>query len=198
VRRYPTRPTGDVAEWLRSGLQSRLHRFDSGRRLLIAGQPRRPLTGGVQLREGARGDQEQEAESPTLIPRGRVAHPTSRQPWFFQKAIAARLWSATALVLGRGGTLRSSRALIRLVPTSSCPVRGDEEPAHNREALGGEIERLLPLGQALSGSGAVSATCPTSSPSCSETKHPPCSCRLSLRRLARPVRRIAVAVVDAA
>jgi ketosteroid isomerase-like protein len=25
---------GDVAEWLRSGLQSRLHRFDSGRRLL--------------------------------------------------------------------------------------------------------------------------------------------------------------------
>jgi hypothetical protein len=24
---------GDVAEWLRSGLQSRLHRFDSGRRL---------------------------------------------------------------------------------------------------------------------------------------------------------------------
>jgi decaprenylphospho-beta-D-erythro-pentofuranosid-2-ulose 2-reductase len=27
-------PPGDVAEWLRSGLQSRLHRFDSGRRLL--------------------------------------------------------------------------------------------------------------------------------------------------------------------
>jgi hypothetical protein len=26
-------PPGDVAEWLRSGLQSRLHRFDSGRRL---------------------------------------------------------------------------------------------------------------------------------------------------------------------
>ena len=26
-------PAGDVAEWLRSGLQSRLHRFDSGRRL---------------------------------------------------------------------------------------------------------------------------------------------------------------------
>ena len=26
-------PSGDVAEWLRSGLQSRLHRFDSGRRL---------------------------------------------------------------------------------------------------------------------------------------------------------------------
>jgi hypothetical protein len=25
---------GDVAEWLRSGLQSRLHRFDSGRRLI--------------------------------------------------------------------------------------------------------------------------------------------------------------------
>src|SRR4051812_42236594 len=25
---------GDVAEWLRSGLQSRVHRFDSGRRLL--------------------------------------------------------------------------------------------------------------------------------------------------------------------
>ena len=24
---------GDVAEWLRSGLQSRVHRFDSGRRL---------------------------------------------------------------------------------------------------------------------------------------------------------------------
>jgi hypothetical protein len=28
-----SRPNGDVAEWLRSGLQSRLHRFDSGRRL---------------------------------------------------------------------------------------------------------------------------------------------------------------------
>jgi hypothetical protein len=28
------RTVGDVAEWLRSGLQSRLHRFDSGRRLL--------------------------------------------------------------------------------------------------------------------------------------------------------------------
>ena len=27
------RTPGDVAEWLRSGLQSRLHRFDSGRRL---------------------------------------------------------------------------------------------------------------------------------------------------------------------
>jgi ketosteroid isomerase-like protein len=27
---------GDVAEWLRSGLQSRLHRFDSGRRLADA------------------------------------------------------------------------------------------------------------------------------------------------------------------
>lgn len=26
-------PCGDVAEWLRSGLQSRLSRFDSGRRL---------------------------------------------------------------------------------------------------------------------------------------------------------------------
>ena len=32
ARRYPT-CRGDVAEWLRSGLQSRLHRFDSGRRL---------------------------------------------------------------------------------------------------------------------------------------------------------------------
>jgi hypothetical protein len=37
--RLPTAPLaltvvrGDVAEWLRSGLQSRLHRFDSGRRL---------------------------------------------------------------------------------------------------------------------------------------------------------------------
>ena len=27
--------SGDVAEWLRSGLQSRLHRFDSGRRLFV-------------------------------------------------------------------------------------------------------------------------------------------------------------------
>ena len=26
-------PFGALAEWLRSGLQSRLHRFDSGRRL---------------------------------------------------------------------------------------------------------------------------------------------------------------------
>jgi hypothetical protein len=30
---YAMRPQGDVAEWLRSGLQSRVHRFDSGRRL---------------------------------------------------------------------------------------------------------------------------------------------------------------------
>src|SRR3954469_6930784 len=30
------RPPGAVAEWLRSGLQSRVHQFDSGRRLLIA------------------------------------------------------------------------------------------------------------------------------------------------------------------
>src|SRR4051794_12682907 len=30
LRRHP----GAVAEWLRSGLQSRVHRFDSGRRLL--------------------------------------------------------------------------------------------------------------------------------------------------------------------
>ena len=28
-----SRPPGAVAEWLRSGLQSRVHRFDSGRRL---------------------------------------------------------------------------------------------------------------------------------------------------------------------
>src|SRR6476661_8009037 len=32
VARHP----GAVAEWLRSGLQSRVHQFDSGRRLLIA------------------------------------------------------------------------------------------------------------------------------------------------------------------
>jgi hypothetical protein len=32
--RYPCEASGDVAEWLRSGLQSRLHRFDSGRRLM--------------------------------------------------------------------------------------------------------------------------------------------------------------------
>src|SRR5436190_18212211 len=32
--RYAWTPLGDVAEWLRSGLQSRLHRFDSGRRLM--------------------------------------------------------------------------------------------------------------------------------------------------------------------
>ena len=31
------RPSGDVAEGLGSGLQSRLHQFDSGRRLLIIG-----------------------------------------------------------------------------------------------------------------------------------------------------------------
>ena len=31
-RRYARSP-GAVAEWLRSGLQSRVHRFDSGRRL---------------------------------------------------------------------------------------------------------------------------------------------------------------------
>ena len=31
---------GAVAEWLRSGLQSRLHRFDSGRRLPPARGPR--------------------------------------------------------------------------------------------------------------------------------------------------------------
>jgi hypothetical protein len=31
--RYSAGVPGDVAEWLRSGLQSRLHRFDSGRRL---------------------------------------------------------------------------------------------------------------------------------------------------------------------
>src|SRR3954447_6497585 len=41
--RLPTAPLalrlvrGDVAEWLRSGLQSRLHRFDSGRRLFADG-----------------------------------------------------------------------------------------------------------------------------------------------------------------
>ena len=39
ITQRPRRPDtlgelpGDVAEWLRSGLQSRLHRFDSGRRL---------------------------------------------------------------------------------------------------------------------------------------------------------------------
>ena len=32
-RRYPCQRFGAVAEWLRSGLQSRLHQFDSGRRL---------------------------------------------------------------------------------------------------------------------------------------------------------------------
>jgi hypothetical protein len=30
---YDVRALGAVAEWLRSGLQSRVHRFDSGRRL---------------------------------------------------------------------------------------------------------------------------------------------------------------------
>ena len=31
---YDVARSGAVAEWLRSGLQSRVHRFDSGRRLL--------------------------------------------------------------------------------------------------------------------------------------------------------------------
>ncbi len=35
---------GDVAEWLRGGLQSRLHRFDSGRRLE---RDRAPFSGGI-------------------------------------------------------------------------------------------------------------------------------------------------------
>ena len=34
LTRYAWGSLGDVAEWLRSGLQSRLHRFDSGRRLM--------------------------------------------------------------------------------------------------------------------------------------------------------------------
>src|SRR3954452_1712991 len=39
---------GDVAEWLRSGLQSRLHRFDSGRRLGLL--PQSHGFAGVRLR----------------------------------------------------------------------------------------------------------------------------------------------------
>src|SRR4029079_6163320 len=34
-----TAPRGDVAEWLRSGLQIRAHRFDSGRRLQSVRSP---------------------------------------------------------------------------------------------------------------------------------------------------------------
>src|SRR3954471_18929961 len=44
-------PPGAVAEWLRSGLQSRVHRFDSGRRLwrnLTAGGPRPRRAGGAE------------------------------------------------------------------------------------------------------------------------------------------------------
>src|SRR2546423_11966197 len=43
---------GDVAEWLRSGLQSRLHRFDSGRRLRLL--PQRHGFAGVRLRAKGR------------------------------------------------------------------------------------------------------------------------------------------------
>ena len=39
----PLAPRGDVAEWLRSGLQSRLHRFDSGRRLWTARDLMHPI-----------------------------------------------------------------------------------------------------------------------------------------------------------
>jgi hypothetical protein len=35
---------GDVAEWLRSGLQSRVHRFDSGRRLSPEAPPHAGLS----------------------------------------------------------------------------------------------------------------------------------------------------------
>src|SRR5213078_1634883 len=38
---------GALAEWLRSGLQSRLHRFDSGRRLSET-----PAQSGLQVRRG--------------------------------------------------------------------------------------------------------------------------------------------------
>src|SRR6188472_2076573 len=42
---------GDVAEWLRSGLQSRVHRFDSGRRLR-----KMPAAGRPDLRRLIAGD----------------------------------------------------------------------------------------------------------------------------------------------
>jgi hypothetical protein len=40
---------GDVAEWLRSGLQNRLHRFNSGRRLHFSGNiPGHPAWTGLK------------------------------------------------------------------------------------------------------------------------------------------------------
>src|SRR3954466_10823954 len=53
---------GAVAEWLRSGLQSRLHRFDSGRRLSVLRVPLMRLAvlmaigGGLGLAPGCGGD----------------------------------------------------------------------------------------------------------------------------------------------
>src|SRR3954470_10917519 len=53
---------GAVAEWLRSGLQSRLHRFDSGRRLYVLRVPLMRLAvlmavgGGLALVLGCGGD----------------------------------------------------------------------------------------------------------------------------------------------
>src|SRR5947209_4259333 len=41
------RHPGDVAEWLRSGLQSRLHRFDSGRRLWMKALQTETFVGGA-------------------------------------------------------------------------------------------------------------------------------------------------------
>jgi hypothetical protein len=43
---------GALAEWLRSGLQSRLHRFDSGGRLSLY----RAILGSLEPIEGASGD----------------------------------------------------------------------------------------------------------------------------------------------
>src|SRR6476619_4595643 len=57
---------GDVAEWLRSGLQSRLHRFDSGRRLGTRTEPRADLVGELGRVPVAVDDDDPEAEGPRL------------------------------------------------------------------------------------------------------------------------------------
>src|SRR5205807_8317008 len=104
----------DVAEWLRGGLQSRLHRFDSGRRLLYVPDVRAArgavLTEEPQLRAAAgRRAWSLARSASSCVHRTPARAPWGAAGWTIFRSCAERLPEAAGGAADRGYTQPSLR-----------------------------------------------------------------------------------------
>src|SRR5216684_5550426 len=129
---------GDVAEWLRSGLQSRLHRFDSGRRLRLL--PRSHGFEGVCLRAKGRAPDHSPASDLHNLPEVDLYADSTACTFSTPATVNQRsVTKVTYLQIGRLPVGKRSQQARRPLPQALVPA---ESPFHRRLAefdLGIEI-----------------------------------------------------------